>query len=67
MKKSELMKLVGKRVRVTFKDDCGGGKSTGILGYTKEFSEKYNYSKPNYFTINYINFKVSHVKKVVVL
>lgn len=67
MKKSELMQLVGKRVKVTFREDCGGGESTGILGYTKEFSEKYNYSKPNYFTINYINFKVSHVKEVTVL
>lgn len=67
MKKSELMQLVGKRVKVTFREDCGGGESTGILGYTKELSEKYNYSKPNYFTINYINFKVSHVKEVTVL
>lgn len=61
------MQLVGKRVKVVFKESCGGGESTGILGYTKEFSEKYDYSKPNYFTINHINFKVSHVKKVEVL
>ena len=67
MKKSELMQLVGKKVKVIFVKECGGGESTGMLGYTKEFSEKYNYSKPNYFTINYINFKVSHVKKVEVL
>lgn len=67
MKKSELMQLIGKKVKVTFVKECGGGESTGVLGYTKEFSEKYNYSKPNYFTINYINFKVNHVKKVEVL
>lgn len=67
MKKADLMQLVGKRVKVIFREDCGGGESTGVLGFTKEFSEKYDYGKPNYFTINYINFKVSHVKKVVVL
>ena len=61
------MHLVGKRVKITFREDCGGGESTGILGYNKEFSERYDYGKPNYFTINYINFKVSHVRKVEVL
>lgn len=67
MKKDELMQLVGKRVRVIFTEDCGGGESTGILGFTKEFSEKYDYRHPNYFTINNIDFKVSHVRKVDVL
>ena len=59
MKKSELMQLVGKRVTVTFIKDVGGGESTGVLGYTKEFSEKYDYSKPNYFTINHINLSLA--------
>lgn len=67
MKKDELMKLVGKKVKVTFIPGCGGGESTGILGFTKEFSEKYDYRHPNYFTINNIDFKVSHVRKVEVL
>lgn len=67
MKKDELMQLVGKRVRVTFILGCGGVEITGILGYTKEFSEKYDYRYPNYFTINEYDFKVSHVKKVEVL
>lgn len=67
MKKDELMQLVGKRVTITFREDCGGGSSTGVLGFTKEFSEKYDYRHPNYFTINHIDFKVSHVKKVEVL
>lgn len=67
MKKDDLMKLVGKRVKITFRQDCGGGESTGILGFTKEFSEKYGYRKPNYFTIGIVSFKVSHVRKVEVL
>lgn len=67
MKKSELMQLVGKMVRVTFIKECGGKEITGVLGYTKEFSEKYDYRLPNYFTINEYDFKVSHVKKVEVL
>ena len=67
MKKADLMQLVGKRVKVIFKESCGGGESTGILGYTKEFSEKYNYRHPNYFTINQYDFRASHVKKVEVL
>lgn len=67
MKKDELMQLVGKWVTITFREDCGGGESTGILGYTKEFSAAYDWRKPHYFTINHINFKVSHVEKVEVL
>lgn len=67
MKKDELMQLVGKRVKITFTPGCGGGETTGILGFNKEFSEKYDYGKPNYFTINNIDFLVSHVKKVEVL
>ncbi len=60
------MELVGKRVEISFIQNCSGEKSTGILGFTEEFSEKHDYRKPNYFTINNIDFKVSHVRKVVV-
>lgn len=67
MKKDDLMKLVGKRVKVTFRESCGGGESTGILGFNKEFSEKYDYRHSNHFTINQYDFKVSHVEKVEVL
>lgn len=67
MKKDELMKLVGKRVKVTFIKEIGGKEITGVLGFTKEFSEKYDYRLSNYFTINQYDFKVSHVKKVEVL
>lgn len=61
------MQLVGKRVKVTFIKEIGGKEITGILGYTKEFSEKYDYRHPDYFTINQYDFKGSHVKKVEVL
>lgn len=30
-----------------------------------EFSEKYDFRKPNYFYIGNVSFKVSHVRKVV--
>ncbi len=61
MTKADLMKLVGKRVFVYFKH----GKSTyGTLGYVDEFSAKHDYRKPDYFYINSISFKVSHVLKV---
>lgn len=56
------MKLVGKKVYVYFK--CGERGIYGTLGYVDEFSEKYDYRKPDYFYINNILFKVSHVRKV---
>lgn len=65
MKKDELMQLVGKRVKVTLK--FSNKELIGILGYTKEFSEKYDYRRPKYFTIHNWDFLVSHVKKVEVL
>ena len=42
------------------------GKS-GILGFTSEFSEKFGYRKPNYFTVKDLDFKVSHLKSIIVI
>lgn len=71
MKKADLMQLVGKRVKVIFREDCGGGEITGILGYTKKFSAAYGWRKPKHFTIDDFacgyDFLASHVEKVVVL
>lgn len=62
MTKAELMKYVGKRVFVYFKDD--EAKIYGTLEYVDEFSAKYDYRKPNYFYIGHLAFKVSHVRKL---
>ena len=59
--KTELMKMVGHKVKIQLFDDT---EYVGILGFTKEFSSKYGYRKPNYFTINDIDFKVSHIKRI---
>lgn len=63
MKHAELMKLVGKTVRVLFYD---GEWVWGKLGYADGFSAKHDFRKPNYFYISNISFLVSHVKKLVV-
>lgn len=47
MTKADLMKLVGKDVRVDFKDR--DYYLFGRLNYADEFSEKHGYRKPNYF------------------
>ena len=61
MTRADLMKLVGKKVCVCFKD----GKSIyGTLGYVDEFSAKYDYRKPNYFYIGNTSFRVSYVRKL---
>ena len=67
MTKAELMDLVGKPVRISFKD--GSADNIGILKYIDEFSEKYDFRKPGYFYIDgyCLSFKVSHTKKVEVL
>lgn len=62
MTKADLMKLVGKKVFVYFKNGERG--IYGTLGYVDEFSAKYDYRKPNYFYIGNTSFKVSHVRKV---
>ena len=64
MRKDELMKLVGKKVEIVFFDD---EVKTGILGYTPEFSEKYGWRKANMFTLDNLDFRVSHTKKVKVI
>lgn len=63
MTKNELMSYVGKKVIIYFKSNerC----EYGTLGFADEFSSKHDYRKPDYFYINDISFKVSHVKKVV--
>ena len=58
-----LKEYVGHPVKVVFTD---GNVKEGTLGYTKEFSEEYNYRKPDYFTVKDIDFKVSYVKSVMV-
>ena len=55
----ELHKYVGQIVKIDFKD---GRTEQGRLGYTKEFSAKYDYRRPGYFTINNVDFKLSHIK-----
>lgn len=64
MKKSELESLIGRKVKVIFFD---GGECEGILEYTPEFSAKYYYRKPNYFYVENMGFKVSHIKSLKVL
>ena len=55
MTTADLMKLVGKKVFVYFKNGEKG--IYGTLGYVDEFSAKYDYRKPNYFYINHTSFK----------
>ena len=62
MTRKELDKLIGKLVEITFKD---GDIELGVLGFTTEYSAKYHYRKPNYYTINNIDFKVTHIKKAI--
>lgn len=70
MKKAELMNLVGKRVKVVFKD---GDVIEGRLAFDDEFSPKHDYHTPGYFYLkeiqnrNNIGFRVSIVKRVEVL
>ena len=62
MTRAELLKLVGMKVKVYFKDR---EKSIcGTLGYVSEFSEKYQFREPNYFFIGNTSFRVTHIRKV---
>ena len=62
MTRADLLKLVGKQVKVYFKDSEKG--IYGTLGYVDEFSEKYDFRKPGYFFIGNTIFKVSYIRKV---
>ena len=62
MTKSKLMSMVGTDVTVTFKDNT---VLSGRLGYTTEFSARHKYRKVGYFTLENLDFKVSHIKKAV--
>lgn len=61
---AELQKYIGFEVEIRFWDEK---VERGILGFTKEFSVKYGFRRPGYFTINNTDFKVSHIKLLSVL
>lgn len=64
MTKAELMQYVGKKVTIYLK-----GREAmmyGTLKYVDDiFMTEYGYRKTNYFYIDNIAFKVSHVRKLV--
>lgn len=63
MKKAELKEYIGKNVEITFID---GDVRKGILGFSDTpFDDKHGYRKVGYFTIGNLDFKVSHIKKLV--
>lgn len=57
----KLDSLIGKAVEVTLFDDT---VIKGVLGYTLDFSEKYGWRKPNYYTCENHSFRKTHVKKI---
>ena len=61
----KLDSLIGKYVTILFKDNT---IIDGILGFTEEFSAKYQYSKPYYYTcenpFKKVCFRKSHIKKI---
>lgn len=61
---AKLKEYVKRRVKVTFTD---GKTESGALGYTERFSSEYGFRKPGYFTINNLDFKVSHIDKIEIL
>ena len=64
MTKKELDEYLGRKVEVIFKDNT---VAKGVLGFTPEFSAKYGYRRPNYYTVDIYDFKVSHIKKIIIL
>ncbi len=58
--KQELMQFVGKNVEVKLTDNW----VEGTLGYTRDFSEEYNYRVPGYFTILEVDFKAKDVVNI---
>lgn len=61
MTNKELHTFVGKPVEVVFRDDT---TIKGILGFANDFSAKHGYRKANYFYVENMSFKVSHIKKI---
>ena len=61
---AELQKYIGFEVEIRFWDEK---VERGILGFTKEFSAKYGFRRPGYFTINNTDFKVSHITHLKVI
>lgn len=62
MKKSELMDMLGRKVKVILFD---GSTLEGILEYDESFDE--HFRKPGYFYIGSTGFKVSHIRKYEVI
>lgn len=62
MKKSELMDMLGRKVKVILFD---GSTLEGILEYDESFDE--HFRKPGYFYIGSMGFKVSHIRKYEVI
>lgn len=61
MTNKELHAFVGKSVEVIFRN----GKSIkGILKFADDFSAEHGYKKANYFYVEDMSFKVSHIKKI---
>lgn len=60
MKKEDLDKYLGKRVRIVL---ISGKVIEGVLGFIPEFSARYLWRSPNYYYINEYSFKAPHVKK----
>ena len=61
---AQLKEHIGKNVEIIFSDNRA---ETGMLGFADDFSAKHDYRKPNYFYINNLSFKVSHIKKFKVM
>lgn len=57
----KLDSLIGKAVEIVLFNNT---VIIGVLGYTSEFSEKYDYRKPSYYTCGDYDFRKSHVKKI---
>ena len=57
----KLNSYLGEYVKITFKD---GEITEGLLSFTPEFSAKYGYRRPNFYTCNLWDFKLSHVIKI---
>lgn len=58
---NKLDSLIGKVVEVTLYDNT---VIKGVLGFTEEFSAKYDYKKPYYYTCDSWSFRKTFVKKI---